>query len=346
MAKNKPDRFTSLAADLASPQVIAAIDKALEENELERIELTELRQMAVRRHGQPHGAPSNWTSKTESIRREVPSEPAANQHTAINTIGDLVRRYETDKDSPFRKIQISSRGGYRRVLTRILADCGDWVLADITAEAFQGLYDGWAKDGHLAMARSLVTMLRMLIKYGAHTLEDRECVRLYLALRKLHLLENKPRKSEPLTKEQVSAFIDKAHEMGFHSIALAQAFQFDCGFVQKDVIGEWVPESEPGESDYLWSVNKWLRGLRWEEIDANRVLRHATSIKRQKEAEIDLKLAATVVKELDRTIAHPSGPIIVSELTGRPYTDAAFRRYWRKIADAAGLPKNIRNTDS
>jgi hypothetical protein len=35
--------------------------------------------------------------------------------------------------------------------------------------------------------------------------------------------------------------------MGWHSIALAQAIQFDCALRQKDVIGEWVPESEPGE---------------------------------------------------------------------------------------------------
>ena len=39
---------------------------------------------------------------------------------------------------------------------------------------------------------------------------------------------------------------------------------------QKDVIGEWVPRSEPGPSD-IWNSDgeKWLRGLRWQEIDGN-----------------------------------------------------------------------------
>ena len=45
------DRFTVLAGEIASPDVIDAIDKALEENERERSELLTLRQLAVVRHG-------------------------------------------------------------------------------------------------------------------------------------------------------------------------------------------------------------------------------------------------------------------------------------------------------
>ena len=40
------------------------------------------------------------------------------------------------------------------------------------------------------------------------------------------------------------AIVEKAHEMRRDSIALAQAIQFETGLSQKDVIGEWVPESE------------------------------------------------------------------------------------------------------
>ena len=68
-----------------------------------------------------------------------------------------------------------------------------------------------------------------------------------------------------------------AHEMGRPSIALAQAFCSYGKLEQKDVIGEWVPKSEPGESDVLSAIEKWLRGIRWEEIDENLVLRHPTS---------------------------------------------------------------------
>ena len=53
-------------------------------------------------------------------------------------------------------------------------------------------------------------------------------------------------------------------------------------FRQKDVIGEWVPISEPGMSAVINGNSKWLRGLDWKEIDANWICKHVTS-KRQKE---------------------------------------------------------------
>jgi hypothetical protein len=37
-----------------------------------------------------------------------------------------------------------------------------------------------------------------------------------------------------------------------------------------------------------------------------------------------------------------SGPIIVSEIARRPYAYDSFRSYWRKVAEAAGLPKGVR----
>jgi hypothetical protein len=40
------------------------------------------------------------------------------------------------------------------------------------------------------------------------------------------------------------------------------------------------------------------------------------------------------------------GPIIVSETTDRPWIVAEFRRYWRKAADLAGVPRTVRNADS
>jgi hypothetical protein len=153
-----------------------------------------------------------------------------------------------------------------------------------------------------------------------------------------------------------------------YSVGMAQAFQFECIFRQKDIIGEWVPETEPGESD-TWRIKKkkghqkWLRGIRWEEIGADLVLRHITS-KKQKPIEVDLKNAPLVVAELqridpgsiwfdeagaanvDRSRLPDTGPVIRWEVTGRPYDAAAFRREWRMVADAVGVPKSIKNMDS
>jgi hypothetical protein len=68
-----------------------------------------------------------------------------------------------------------------------------------------------------------------------------------------------------------------AHKVGWFSIALAQAFQFDLMLRQKDVIGEWVPIDEPSVSDVVSPMGKWVLGLRWSEIDDDLILRHVTS---------------------------------------------------------------------
>jgi len=100
------------------------------------------------------------------------------------------------------------------------------------------------------------------------------------------------------------------------------------------------------------TTKKWITGLRWERIDENLVLRHVTS-KRNKKIEIDLKLAPMVMEEFqimfgstDRAAMPASGPVILCEVNAWPYYNTEFRRKWRKLANAAGIPKTIKNMDT
>jgi hypothetical protein len=230
-------------------------------------------------------------------------------------------------------------------MARITEDCGRDKLADWKARDIQRLYDGWTASGKLSMGHSLVTMIRALINFGATKLEDSECERLTVILHNMNFPMVKRRGGERLTVEQAIAIIGKAREIGVHSIALAQAFQLDCMLRQKDVIGEWVPQSEPGVSDVVHGDEKWLHGLRWSEIDEDLILRHTTS-RGDKEIEVDLKLAPKVIEQLERMGRKASGPVIVYEATKRPYHGPQFRRIWREVADAAGVPKHVKNMDS
>src|SRR5207237_2665491 len=40
------------------------------------------------------------------------------------------------------------------------------------------------------------------------------------------------------------------------------------------------------------------------------------------------------------------GPVIISEATGEPYKHRTFTQTWRRVADAAGLPRDIWNMDA
>jgi hypothetical protein len=161
-------------------------------------------------------------------------------------------------------------------------------------------------------------------------------------------------RTERLTAEHAIAVRAQAHAKGLASMALAQALQFDLMLRQKDVIGEWVPISEPGEPSAVINGNaKWMRGLRWDEIDANLTLRHTTS-KRQKDIAVNLRQAPMVMEELTRQFGEgftrddlpASGPIIVQEKTELPYSAIQFRKVWRTLATAAGVPATVRNMDS
>jgi len=261
------------------------------------------------------------------------------------TLRSLMRAYKTDPDSQYRKIRYNSRIHYDALMSLIETEHGDKLLVDMKGRTFSRFHEDWTADGKIAIAHAKMGMLRTLFSFGATLLEDDDCGRLSGILSKMRFAMPKPR-TERLTAAQAVAIRAKAHELGRPSIALAQAFQFECMLRQKDVVGEWVPIREPGISDVQADGMKWLRGLRWEEIDQNMTLRHLTS-KRQKMIEISLRNAPMVLEELALFGDRPtSGPIIRSEWDDLPWTGPEFRRWWRIVAEAAGVPKTVRNMDS
>jgi hypothetical protein len=84
----------------------------------------------------------------------------------------------------------------------------------------------------------------------------------------------------------------------------------------------------------------------WSDIDADMILRK-THVKTGVTVEHDLKLYPDILREIE--LVEPSrrvGPMIISEATGEPYKHRTFTQTWRRVADAAGLPKNVWNMDS
>jgi hypothetical protein len=91
---------------------------------------------------------------------------------------------------------------------------------------------------------------------------------------------------------------------------------------------------------------KWLRGVRWSEIDDNLMLRHLTS-KRQKNIEVNLRHAPMILEEFKFiTYRTPDGPIIINDVTGLPWSANEYRRKWRLVANFCGVPKDVKNCDS
>lgn len=281
-----------------------------------------------------------------------PAEAAAAASEVVApslAIQDLIRAYREHADSPYRGLRASSRENYDALIGMIGRQYGTQAVHQINAGTLQEWYTGWKAGNKIAVAHSKMVMLRNLFGFGFSSLGNEDCARLSGILRSMQLELPKARNGQ-LTREQADLIRAKAYEKNRPSIALAQAFQFDAGFTQKETIGEWVPVAEPGISDTIQDGMKWIRGLRWEGIDqSNLTLAHIAG---DKLTSFDLKKLPMVSEEIERFKKRnegklPSaGPIIVSEFDGLPWAAVEFRRWWRMLADECKIPKNVKNADS
>jgi hypothetical protein len=284
---------------------------------------------------------------TEAKAAPTPGASATNPNT-FATMGELIDQYLTASSSPFHALKPATRQHYTTLLKLIEREHGPTKLAEVDANTLDNWYAKWREGGKLAVSYSKTVMLRNLFSFGITSIRDENCARLFGLLGKMQIELPKSR-SEHLTREQANMIRAIAREKGRPSIALAQAFQSDLGLLQKDVIGEWVSLKELGMSVILSKGMKWLRGIQWDEIDENLILSHAGD---GKVVPMDLKKAPMVMEELTFVKAKnggllPSkGPVIVSEYDELPWDAVEFRRWWRILADACGISKKVRNTDS
>jgi hypothetical protein len=288
------------------------------------------------------------------------------------SLQSLIKCYQTDPDSTYRKLRYKVRKNADNLLRRLSAERGHEDLGDVKGRTILAWHRIWTGGNEVsvgpktAMGASFVGQLRTLFTFGRSILECQECVRLGAVMHDLRFKGAGVRRTS-VTAEQADAVRYMARlNFGWPSMALAQAFQFECTLRQGDVIGQWIPISEPGVSATIDRLQKWIGGLMWQEIDENLILRHITS-KKEKETEVDLKLAPMVLEEfLEMTGGEPilitdpvtkkvtvrrdllpaSGPIIINEITGWPWSENEFRRKWRKVAKACGIPNNVWNMDS
>nr|AWM02582.1 hypothetical protein CIT40_22810 [Bradyrhizobium amphicarpaeae] len=229
-------------------------------------------------------------------------------------------------------------------------EIGSDVVSEFTAQRIQSIYDSsWAAGGKIAMGHDMIAKLRLLCTFGSTVLNDDASSRLSAIMGNMRFAKAASSGSQRLTIDHARAIKATAREhFGWDSIALAQAIQFHFPKLrQSDVIGEWVPLSDPTPSDIVRGNEKWVRGLRWSEVDENLILRRKVTVGRdQRDMEFNLKRAGLVAEEINRVpLSRRVGPMIVCEFSGLPWSGNEYRRKWRKVADKAGVPKDVKNAE-
>jgi hypothetical protein len=267
------------------------------------------------------------------------------------TILGLSRRYQRDDASPFQRMKHNTRHKDTYTLKLIERAFGKRSLSALKIGDFFRWYDEAKKakepggPERVRRAYGIIKKLRELFSYGVMA-ELSECKRLYEILERARFAQP-ARRRVVMELHHVEAFVAKAFEMDRLSLALGTAVQFETALRQKDVIGEWEPITG-GEmaSGIVLNGRRWVNGLVWSDIPADLVIRKATT-KTGAFAAHDLKLCPLVIQCLALVTAERRvGPLIIDEMSGRPFAECAYGREWRIVARAAGIPDGIWNMDA
>lgn len=140
-----------------------------------------------------------------------------------------------------------------------------------------------------------------------------------------------------MTYDQCRAIVRKSAELGYPSIGFVEALKFETALRRIDVIGEWIPNKDGGP--FVW------RGLTADKISEGLILTVDTG-KTNAASDHDLKVLPLVVEALKAYKLPKEGPVVLYEITGRPYWSNRYSSKFRLIRDAAGVPPNVWSMDT
>lgn len=259
------------------------------------------------------------------------------------TIGMLLDRYQSDAESPYQALRPGSLVPYRHYIGKLLEHISKRNIKTVTGVDLVKWHKLWSEDGrYLAASAMMRAVLGAAVSYGIMLRFD-GCADFLTVIKETNRKIPQPRRREyVVTAEQVMAARKSAHENERPGWAIAYALAFETTLRLWDVIGQWMPLSEPGVSDVMACGNKWF-GLRWEDIDTDLVLRYVpskTKGKTGKSVTYPLAKAPMVMEELAHwPLEVRKGPIVLSG--NRPPFAATFRNGWHVDRDAAGISSKV-----
>ncbi len=324
----------------------------------------------VRLHGDEEQRNAKCRALTSELREWLSNRGLGAPPIYDGTLKSLIKMYQTTKGSGYMMVKSNTRAMYDFSLALLEKDCGMRRLEKLTGLDFRSWYEHFkepaedtpaqakrraelAKEGiilapngeRLRRAYQCMQLLRIVVNFGV-VANITECFRLKTVLETMEF--HVPRgRIEQITFDQAEAICNVAIEKGLHSIALAQALEFELTLRQIDVIGRWEKSEDYRDGGIIDRGQRWRDGLLWSHLDASGILTKPTSKVDGVVAEHDTMQYPFLRKIIDMVpMGKRMGPMIVSEATGLPYRRRYFSDVWRECADAAGVPKTVWNRDS
>lgn len=265
----------------------------------------------------------------------------------------VIRRYRTDKYSPYARAKANTREGYDYTCNKWVAAIGHWKIDDLTFERLmeieQAMRDKGRSDAYVAR---MFTQLRGLASYGSLIRETQAQCRPVKDMLALLRVRAPAGRSVAPTREQVEAVVAAADAAGQFAIATGWLLQFEFCLRAVDVRGQWLgggTSNTPLDGGIIRDGKRWADGLTWDMFDADLSTFTKVISKTAKSLPEPYTFDLTSVPYLRARIARlrPAeavGPVIVSR-SGLPYTRNSWANTWVKYRRKAGIPDEIKVSD-
>lgn len=282
------------------------------------------------------------------------------------TVGSLCRIYKFHPKSRFHRVKHNTRRFYAAYLDLIEATVGKRIVPKVDIFTCEHWYDAWrkpAEDGgeeRIDRAHDAISVFRMVVNFCARLKFPGRvaCQELARDLEGVEFEKGGAREQE-MTYAYVLAFITAADELGRKGIVPAHrarglsigvTAQFELLLRQKDIIGEWAPAAVarfPKGASLLRQANEiWGGFFTWENIPGWRWRMKTSKSKYRAAADIDLTRYKLLLPLLEAVPHDERTGAIVKGEHGLPARESTYRKDFRAIARAAGIPDEVWSMDS
>lgn len=297
------------------------------------------------------------------------------------SVKSVCKIYQEHPTSKFRKVKSNTRRTYMVALKTVEEDCGKRQIRNLSVIDCEKWYDVWRKpalfvdddgstytDGkeRIDRAHDCISMFKTALRFCAAlhlpSRKDPQCEQLAKELEKWQFERGGAREQE-LTYAHASAFVRTALELGERGVipklralymAIGVATQFELLLRQKDVIGERAMNQSDldkavnrGAASIVWDNGEiWTGYFTWGNIPGWRWRVKTSKSKYRHAADFDLSKQSMLFPLLERVPFEERAGAVVKGEGGLPVRERSYRKWFREIARAAGIPDDVWNYDS
>jgi hypothetical protein len=312
----------------------------------------------------------DWTVRLFAWIEEVRAGETPGLRPYDGSVYAACQIYQRHPLSPFHAVKSNTRRTYTDSLALIERTVGKRLIRNLTIFDVQHWHAQWRKPAtgeereRIDRAHNAVSMFRTAINFCSK-LKPRsryaDCRALADDLRKVKFERGGGREAE-MTYAHVAAFLRTADEIAARGaippmralyMSIGVAAQFELLLRQKDIIGERARS----EADLTKAIRRgaasvpcpdgtWVGYFTWENIPGWRWRTRTSKSKYRAAADFDLTRYAILYPLLERVPFDQRTGAVVKGEGSWPVQERSYRKWYRSIARAAGIPDDVWNMDT